>query len=133
MVNILLWKRYTPSSLEDAANIQLESIYRISPYVLSICIYADINQTKPVAIVIPVESAVRDLAIKLGAASTAESYESLQDTRVIHEVHMDMLAVAKAHGLRSVELIQGVVLVTEEWTPENVLSSIPLHCADRQS
>jgi len=47
--------------------------------------------------------------------------ESLvENTKVLREVHMEMLSIARAHGLRGVELIQAAVLVAEDWTPENV-------------
>ena len=88
---------------------------------LSICVYADTNQRKPIGIVVPVESAVRGLAVKLGVPVDNRSYESLlEDFQVRQEIHLEMLSVAKSHGLVGVELIQGVVLVAEEWTPDNV-------------
>jgi long-subunit acyl-CoA synthetase (AMP-forming) len=43
-----------------------------------------------------------------------------QDAKLVQEVFSEMLVIAKLHGLRGVELIKGVVLVAEEWTPENV-------------
>jgi len=126
-VNISHWKRYL--IIGNDLIYQLESIYKISRYVLSLCIYADPNQTKPIAIVVPVESEVRSLATNLSLASTEASLESLvENTKVLREVHTEMISIARAHGLRGVELIQAAVLVAEDWTPENVLS-LTLSCS----
>jgi len=94
----------------------------MSRYVLSLCIYADPNQSKPIAIVVPVESEIRSLAMNLSVASTEASLETLvENTNVLREVHTEMISIARSHGLRGVELIQAAVLVAEDWTPENVL------------
>ena len=89
--------------------------------VLSICVYADPNQFKPVAIVVPVEAALRKFAIAKGLASHGTSFEDLaQDMNVVASVYAEILSIGKRAGLTGMELIQGVVLVVEEWTPENV-------------
>lgn len=69
---------------------------------------------------VPVESAVRSLATKFGIASTNSIQKLVREEKVQQGILLDMVCVAKAHGLRGVELIQSVVLVSEEWTPENV-------------
>ena len=75
----------------------------------------------------PDERALRDLSKKFGDSLTNASLESLtQDTELQRTVCMEMLTVAKIHGLRGVELIKGVVLVAEEWTPENVSPVVSL-------
>jgi len=120
MVNISHWKRYV--IIRNELIYQLESIYKMSRYVLSLCIYADPNQSKPIAIVVPVESEIRSLAMNLSVASTEASLETLvENTNVLREVHTEMISIARSHGLRGVELIQAAVLVAEDWTPENVL------------
>jgi hypothetical protein len=35
-------------------------------------------------------------------------------------VYAELLSVGKRGGLEGMELIQGLVLIAEEWTPENV-------------
>jgi long-subunit acyl-CoA synthetase (AMP-forming) len=49
------------------------------------------------------------------------SLESLaQDEKVVAAVYNELLNAGKRGGLAGMELIQGLVLVPEEWTPENV-------------
>ena len=44
----------------------------------------------------------------------------VHDKKVVDAVHAELLAVGKRGGLTGIEIIQGLVLVPEEWTPENV-------------
>ena len=88
---------------------------------LSICIYADPNRYKPIAIVVPVEATLSKFAVAKGLASPDTSLESLvQDQKVINAVYSELLNVGKRGSLNGIELIQGLVLVPEEWSPENV-------------
>jgi long-chain acyl-CoA synthetase len=93
--------------------------------VLSICVYADPNEFKPIAIVVPVEASLRKFARMNGFAWDDTCLDSMvKDSSFVAAVHAEMLAVGKCSGLTRMELIQGLVLVTEEWTPENVLPTI---------
>lgn len=88
---------------------------------LSVCIYADPSQFQPIAIVVPAEAALRKFAIGKGHAQPGTSFEALlNDQSVISAVHAEMLAAGRRAGLTGMELIQGLVLVPDEWTPENV-------------
>ena len=101
----------------------MESTYGACNLVLSICIYADPNQFQPIAIVVPAEAALRKFAMGKGLTQPNTSFEALlNDGSVIPAVHAEMLAVGKRAGLAGKELIQGLVLVPDEWTPENVLA-----------
>lgn len=56
-----------------------------------------------------------------GLAPADTSLESLvQEKKVVDAVYAELLAVGKRGGLTGIEMIQGLVLVPEEWTPENV-------------
>lgn len=44
----------------------------------------------------------------------------IENQSVVTAVHAEMITVGKRSGLSNIELIQGLVLVSEEWTPENV-------------
>ena len=86
--------------------------------------YADPNRYKPIAIVVPAEATLNKFVATKGLAPADTSLESLvQDKKVVDEVYAELLAVGKRGGLTGIEMIQGLVLVPEEWTPENV----PLH------
>ena len=88
---------------------------------MSICVYADSNRYKPIAIVVPVEATLSKFVAAKALAPVNTSLESLvQDKKVVAAVYAELLAVGKRGGLTGMELIQGLVLVPEEWTPENV-------------
>jgi long-chain acyl-CoA synthetase len=71
--------------------------------------------------VVPAEATLSRFAIDKGLASLEDSLETLvNDPRVVDAVHAETLTVGKRGGLTGMELIQGLVLVSEEWTPENV-------------
>lgn len=103
---------------------KLESIYRSNSIVTNICVYADQNKVKPIAIVIPGEPALKSLLKdeKIYSESELLSKELAvlcQDKKVISAVHNSLLATGKSQGLKGIELIQNVVLVDDEWTPQN--------------
>lgn len=88
---------------------------------LSICVYADPNRYKPIAIVVPAEATLSKFAVNNALAPEDTSLESLVDNqKVVGAVYAELLSVGKRGGLNGIELIQGLVLVPEEWTPENV-------------
>ncbi|KAK4456530.1 long-chain-fatty-acid--CoA ligase 1 [Cladorrhinum samala] len=99
---------------------KLESIYRSAPVVANICVYADAEQAKPVAIIVPAEPAVKKLAAAVGV-------EGDDITQLIHDktVHLAILkelqTAGRAGGLSGIEIIDGVVVVDDEWTPQNGL------------
>ena len=100
---------------------QLEASYCTCNLVMSICIYADVNRYKPIAIVFPAEPALTKFAISKGLATAEDSIETMvENPKLVSAVHAELLTVGKRGGLHGMELIQGLILVSEEWTPENV-------------
>ena len=88
---------------------------------MSICIYADSNRYKPIAIVVPSEPTLTKFVATRGMAPEETSLENLcEDEKVVKAVYDELISVAKRAGLKGMELIQGLLLVPEEWTPENV-------------
>lgn len=101
---------------------KIESIYRSNKYVLNVCCYADENKVKPMAIVLPNEAAVKQLIIELGLAENAESVEIshfLENKKLLKAITDSVVNTGKQGGLNGIELILGVVLVDDEWTPES--------------
>ncbi|KZO91782.1 long-chain-fatty-acid-CoA-ligase [Calocera viscosa TUFC12733] len=96
---------------------QLESIYKSCNLVNNICVYADPDASKPMAIVHPHESNLRH-ALNTTQVSLPELCE---DPKVIELVLKDLNAVGKKAGLKGMETLQAVVLTADEWTPENGL------------
>lgn len=101
---------------------KLESIYRSNPYVSNICCYADIYHSKPIGIIFPHEAALKKLAFdhKLIESASQEIHEEVYENPKINNIILkSLIDTAKAQGLSGIELIEGVIFVHEEWTPQN--------------
>ena len=103
---------------------KLESIYRSCPVVGNICVYAAQDQQKPVAIVVPAEPALKSLASDNGVQGSGLE-DLCHNEKVNKAVLSEMQAAGKKGGLAAFELIAGVVLSDEEWTPQNVSHHYP--------
>jgi len=98
---------------------KLESVYRSCPVVGNICVHADSNKNKPIAIVVPAEPALKSLASENGVQGNG--LEDLCHNEKVNSVVLkEMQAAGKKGGLAGMEIIEGVVLSDEEWTPQNV-------------
>ncbi|PLB48092.1 acetyl-CoA synthetase-like protein [Aspergillus steynii IBT 23096] len=97
---------------------KLESVYRSSPVVGNICVYAAQDQDKPIAIIVPVEAALLKIARENGIEG--DSVETLVHNEKLKGIVLKQLQTAgRAAGLRGIEIINGVVLSDEEWTSQN--------------
>ena len=107
---------------------KLESVYRSCPVVGNICVYAQQDKNKPIALVVPAEPALKKLASDNGVQG--EGLEDLcHNEKVNAAVLREMQSTGKKQGLTGIEIIEGVVLSDEEWTPQNV--SVPtLYCRE---
>lgn len=98
---------------------KLESVYRSSPIVGNICVYAAQDQDKPIAIIVPVEPALKKIAQENGIEG--DTVETLVHNEKLKSVVLQQLQTAgRSSGLKGIEIISGVVLADEEWTPQNV-------------
>jgi len=101
---------------------KLESIYRAAPVVANICVYADDSKAKPIAIIVPAEPALKKLAESVGVAG--DSLEELvHNKKVQAAVLKELQNAGRAGGLSGIEIIEGVVVSDEEWTPQNNLTT----------
>lgn len=101
---------------------KLESVYRSSPVVGNICVYAAEDQDKPIAIIVPVEATLVKIANENGIEG--DSAETLVHSEKLKGIVLKQLQDAgRAAGLRGIEIINGVVLSDEEWTSQNVSST----------
>lgn len=103
---------------------KLESVYRSNPVVLNLCCYADQNRVKPVAIVLLQENNLRLFLADEGIyskdeAKLKEMSAIVEDPKVQLAVYKSILATGKQNGLKGIELLQNIVLLDEEWTPQN--------------
>ncbi|KAK4499097.1 hypothetical protein PRZ48_009609 [Zasmidium cellare] len=99
---------------------KLESVYRSCHVVGNICVYAAQDQNKPIAIVVPAEPALKQLANDNGVSGNGLE-DLCSDKKVNDLVLKEMQAAGKKGGLSGFEIIEGVVLADEAWTPENGL------------
>ncbi|KAF7198293.1 Long-chain-fatty-acid--CoA ligase 1 [Pseudocercospora fuligena] len=99
---------------------KLESVYRSCSVVGNICVFAQQDKNKPVAIVVPAEPALKQLASDNGVQG--HGLEDLcHNEKVNSAVLKAMQDAGKKGGLSGIEIIEGVVLADEEWTPQNGL------------
>jgi len=99
---------------------KLESIYRSCPVVDNLCVYAAQDQNKPVAIVVPKEPALKKMAADAGVEGHGLG-DLCHNEKVNAAVLKEMQSTGKRGGLAGIEIIEGVVLSDEEWTPQNGL------------
>lgn len=101
---------------EYVAIEKLESVYRSNPCILNICVYADSEHVKPVAIIVPNPVHVDKLATDLGV----ELHDDIaHDEKVKQAIQTQVLSTGKQAGLKGIELLEGIVISTQEWTPQN--------------
>ncbi|CUM63496.1 uncharacterized protein PRCAT00001072001 [Priceomyces carsonii] len=103
---------------------KLESIYRSNHIVLNICVYADQSKVKPIGIVIPNETFLKQFLAEEKVYSenelSSKSLSSLcEDKKVTRAFLKSLLATGKSQGLKGIEFLQNIVLLDEEWTPQN--------------
>ena len=90
--------------------------------------YAAQDKQKPIAIVFPIEAALKQIASDNGFQG--HGLEDLCHNDKVHAVVLkEMQDVGRKGGLASFEIIDGVVLTDEEWTPQNV-SILPVDVWD---
>ena len=101
---------------------KLESVYRSAPIVANICVYAANDKNKPIAIIVPAEPALKKMAEQNKIEGNGIE-DLVHDKKLNGLVLKDLQAVGKGGGLTGIEIIEGVVLSEDEWTPANVGSS----------
>jgi long-chain acyl-CoA synthetase len=101
---------------------KLESIYRAATVVANICVYADPEKAKPIAIIVPAEPALKKLASQQGVNGNGLE-DLVHNKKIQNAVLKELQQAGKAGGLSGIEIIDGVVLADEEWTPQNVSQS----------
>ncbi|KAF2774486.1 acetyl-CoA synthetase-like protein [Teratosphaeria nubilosa] len=99
---------------------KLESVYRSAPVVGNICVYAAQDKNKPIAIIIPNEPVLKQLAADNGVKGNGLEDLCHKD-KVNAAVVKEMQAAGRKGGLSGIEIIEGVVLADDEWTPQNGL------------
>lgn len=102
---------------------RLETSYKTSHYAANLCVHATSDSLKPIAIIFPHEAHLKEaLATNANLPAPDTDIHKLCEDPAVQEFYLkDMQAIAKKNGFKSIEVVQGVVLAPEEWTPENGL------------
>ncbi|KAF9192693.1 long-chain fatty acid-CoA ligase [Haplosporangium sp. Z 767] len=99
---------------------KLESVYKSTAYCNNICVYGDSMQSKPVAVIVASEPRIIELAKSKGLEG--QDFATLCKDKTILKAVLDAcLVTAKKAGLKPAEMLQGVYLEHEEWTPQGGL------------
>lgn len=105
------------SNGEYIALEKLESCYKSSTMVENLCVYADPLYPKPVALLVPVDSALRKLLAENGIEN--EDWDALCANKEARKVVLKVLQdQAKNSGLRGAEIISDVWICKDLWTTE---------------
>lgn len=98
---------------------KLEAVYSTSPLVANICIHAAEDRSKPIAIIVPFEAALLKLANENGFQDC--NFETLVESGTLNLIILKEIQRTGRQGqLASFEIIDGIVLDKDEWTPQNV-------------
>jgi len=92
--------------------------------VLNICVHAAQDKYKPIAIIVPNEAHLKSVASQVGVEGNLD--DLCHNKKVINAVLKDLQAAGKKGGLSGFELLEGLVLSSDEWTPQNVRCNLPL-------
>ncbi len=89
----------------------------------NICVYATGDKTKPIAIIVPAEPALKKLAEE--NSIEGNGIEDLVHSKKLNSIVLkEMQTAGKSGGLTGPELIDGVVMSDEEWNSANVSTPI---------
>lgn len=101
---------------------QLESIYKSCNLVSNLCVHATSDAKQPIAIIIPHEAHLRQ-ALKSANSSVADKplHDLCENKEVESFVLKALNAEGKKNSFKQMELLQGVILTPDEWTPESGL------------
>lgn len=98
---------------------RLEATYKSCNLVSHICVHATPDATQPMAIIVPHETHLR------AALPDEDPHTSLADlcakAKVKALVLKECNVAGKKSGFKGIEMLQGVVLTADEWTPESGL------------
>jgi long-chain acyl-CoA synthetase len=92
---------------------KLETVYRSSHLITNLMVEGSPDCPRAIAIVVPNEKALTDKAKELGV----DEHDMHTHPKVKDAVLKDLLSVGKGAGLSPLEMVAGVIISDEEWTP----------------
>lgn len=96
----------------------LESIYKSCPLVANGAIIANEEHNSPMMVVVAHPQNMPAFVKKNGLSSKTDMDDWCRDDKVVAAVLKELNSVGKAQGLKGMEMLEAVVLTTDEWTPE---------------
>ncbi|KAH6887986.1 hypothetical protein B0T10DRAFT_64906 [Thelonectria olida] len=99
---------------------KLESVYRGSQLVANVVVHADPEYSRPICLIMPNEKVLVEKAKELGV-NEDNIHTMHHNSKVVNYVLKDLQTAAKKAGLVGMEVVAGVVITDEEWTPESGL------------
>jgi len=98
----------------------------------NVCVFGFADKVKPIAVVVPEQRVLRAFVQQNRVANQhADLADLAENDKVKDAILKDMLSAAKAAGLQGIELVSGVVLAHEPWTPENGLVTAAMKLSRR--
>jgi len=107
------------NSGEYLALEKCESSYGACDIVGNICVYADSDANRPIAIVLPHEANLRNYIKAAGMDSTRELEDICKDSKVRDMVFKELQESGKRGGLKGPETLQAIILDEGPWTSDN--------------
>ncbi|RHZ70620.1 hypothetical protein Glove_269g28 [Diversispora epigaea] len=98
---------------------KLESVYKSALFVGNICVFADSLQTRPVAVILPAEVRILDLAKEMGIEGGFE--ELCNNAEIKKTILKSCNEQGKKANFKSVEFLADIILAPDEWTSQNNL------------
>ncbi len=81
--------------------------------------YAAEDKAKPIAIIVPAEPALKKLAAEHGIKGNGVE-DLVRNEKLQGIVARELQDIGRKAGLAGIEIVEGVVMDDEEWTPQNV-------------
>ena len=102
---------------------RLETTCKTCHYAANLCVHATSESQKPIVILFPHEVHLRELlAANANLPAPDTDLHTPCENQSVKEFYLrDLQAIAKKNGFKTIEIVQGVVLSPEEWTPESGL------------
>ena len=100
-----------------------ESVYKSNPIVGNMAVLANSDVKQPIAVVVAHEVNIHTFIAKnnLNPSNQKDVHHLVKDPKIRSAVLAEINSTGKKAGLSQMELLMGVVLVADEWTPESGL------------
>lgn len=106
---------------EYVALERLEALYRSNKYVANICVFADSDHNKPVAVVVLNDNAVKAYCKQHSIEYNEHDHAHFaqNNKQVYNEILHSIQATGRECDMANVEILPAVTFSEDEWTPQN--------------